>query len=63
MCIYSELLLDFGLSNPIGQPKELQLMVTNTSAVSTTLTLAIQQFKAHEQITGKTQVKEVKQKR
>ena len=42
-----DLVLDFGPSNPLGHPEELYITVTNSSAITTTLSMAIQHYKSH----------------
>ena len=44
--IYSELSLDFGSCNLIGQPKTLRLIVTNNSAIPTSLSTRVTNFPA-----------------
>lgn len=44
----SDLILDFGSSNLIGCPRELRLVATNSSAVHTRLTMAVEHFHAHQ---------------
>ena len=43
---FSPLKLDFGTSNPIGLPKVLKLVVSNCSAMQTSLSVCVKSFKA-----------------
>ena len=44
--IYSDLSIDFGSCNLIGQPKTLRLIVTNNSAIPTSLSTRVTNFPA-----------------